>query len=65
MTVLIFHVTTQLKCYVMFWVGHHHPDSAPYQGSVDLVNVDTKRFDLTHDHVIDVSGDVLGKVLSS
>ena len=37
----------------------------PSSGSVDLVNVDTKRFDLTDDHVIDVSGDVLGKVLSS
>ena len=56
MTVLIFQVTTLLKCHVTFWVGHHHPDSAPYQvlGAMDLVNVETKRFDLTRDHVIDV-----------
>ena len=31
MMVLIFHVTTQLKCHVTFWVGTAHPDSAPYR----------------------------------
>ena len=59
MTVLIFHVTTQLKCHVTFWVGPHH------LGTMNLVNVQTKRFDLTRDHVIDVSRDFVGHVLSS
>ena len=31
MTVLSFHVTTQLKCQVTFRVGLPHPDSAQYQ----------------------------------
>ena len=46
MTFLIFHVTTQLKCHVTFWVGLPHPDSAPYQvlGARGLVNVEIKRF---------------------
>ena len=46
MTFLIFHVTTQLKCHVIFWVGPPHPDSAPYQvlGAKVLVNVEIKRF---------------------
>ena len=46
MTFLIFHVTSQLKCHVTFWVEHPHPDSAPYQvlGFMNLVNVDIKRF---------------------
>ena len=46
MTVFIFHVTTQLKCHVIFWVGPPHPDSAPYQvlGARGLVNVKIKRF---------------------
>ena len=50
MTVLIFHVT------MTFWVGPSHPDSATYQvlGTVGLVNVEMKCFDLTRDHVIDV-----------
>ena len=67
MAVLIFHVTIQLKCHVTFWVGHHHPGSAPYQvlGVVYLVNGETKRFDLTRDHVTDVSRDFAGEVLSS
>ena len=48
MTVLIFHVTTQLKCHVTFWVEPPYPDSAPYQvlGTVGLVNVEIKLFDL-------------------
>ena len=48
MTFLIFHVTTQLKCHVTFWVGLPHPDSAPYQvlGARGLVNVEIKRFRL-------------------
>ena len=67
MTVVIFHVTTQLKCHVTFWVGPYHPDLAPYQvlGTVDLVNVEIKRFDLTRDHVIDVSRDFAFEVLPS
>ena len=45
MTVLIFHMTTQLKCLVTFWVGPPHPDSVPYQVlAMDLVNVEIKRF---------------------
>ena len=46
MTFLIFHVTIQLKCHVIFWVGPPHPDSAPYQvlGARGLVNVEIKRF---------------------
>ena len=46
MTFFIFHVTTQLKCHVTFWVGPPHPDSAPYQvlGARGLVNVEIKRF---------------------
>ena len=64
---VIFHVTTQLKCHVTFWVGPYHPDLAPYQvlGTMDLVNVEIKRFDLTRDHVIDVSRDFAGEVLPS
>ena len=31
MTVLIFYVTTQLKCHVTFWVGPPRPESTPYQ----------------------------------
>ena len=67
MTVLIFHVITQLKCHVTFWVGPPHPDSEPYQvlGAVGLVDVEIKRFDLTRDHVINVSRDFVGEVLSS
>ena len=67
MTVLIFHVTTQLNYHVTFWVGSHHPDSAPYQvlRAVDLVNVEIKRFDLTRNHVIDASRDFVGEALSS
>ena len=34
-------------------------------GVVGLVNVETKRFYLTHDHLIDVSRDFVGEVLSS
>ena len=46
MTFLIFHVTSQLKYHVTFWVEPPHPDSAPYQvlGLMNLVNVDIKRF---------------------
>ena len=46
MRFFIFHVTTQLKCHVTFWVGSPHPDSAPYQvlGARGLVNVEIKRF---------------------
>ena len=46
MTFFIFHVTTQLKYHVTFWVGPPHPDSAPYQvlGARGLVNVEIKRF---------------------
>ena len=46
MTFLIFHVTTQLKCHVIFWVCPPYPDSAPYQvlGARVLVNVEIKRF---------------------
>ena len=67
MTVLIFHMTTQLKYHVTFWAGLHYPDSAPYQvlGAMDLVNVETERFDLRREHVIDVSRDIVGEVLSS
>ena len=48
MTFFIFHVTTQLKCHVNFWVGPPRPDSAPYQvfGARGLVNVEIKRFSL-------------------
>ena len=48
MTFLIFHVTTQLKCHVTFWVGLPHPDSVPNQvlGARGLVNVEIKRFRL-------------------
>ena len=57
MTVLIFHVTSQLKCHVTFWVGPPHSDSTNYQvlGGVGLVNLEIKRFDLTRDHVTDVN----------
>ena len=50
MTILIFHVT------MTFWVGPSHHDSATYQvlGTVGLVNVEMKCFDLTRDHLIDV-----------
>ena len=67
MTVLIFHVTTQLKNRVTFWVGSPHPDSEPYQvlGGVDLLNVEKKRFDLTRDHGIDVLREFVGEVLRS
>ena len=53
----IFHVTTQLKYHVTFWVGSPHYDSGHYQdlGVVGLVNVVIKRFDLTLDLVIDVT----------
>ena len=46
MTFFIFHVTTQLKYHVTFWVGPPHPDSAPYQvlGARGLVNVKIKCF---------------------
>ena len=66
MKVLIFHVTTQLKCHVTFWVEPPYPDSAPYQvlGTVGLANVEIKRFDLSRDHVIDVLRDFLGEVFS-
>ena len=58
--VLIFYVTMQLKCHVTFSVDPPHPDSAPYQvlEAMGLVNVEIKRFDLTRDHVIDVSRDL-------
>ena len=59
MMVLIFHVSTQLKCHVTLWVGPNH------LRTMNLVNVQTKRFDLTRDHVIDVSRDFVGQVLSS
>ena len=54
MTVLIFHMTTQLKCHVTFWAGFHYPDSASYQvlGTMDLVNVETESFDLRREHVM-------------
>ena len=67
MTVLIFHMTTQLKCRVTFGEGLHYPDSAPCQvlGAMDLVNLETERFDLRREHVIDVSRDFVGEVLSS
>ena len=32
---------------------------------MDLVNVETERFDLRREHVIDVSRDIVGEVLSS
>ena len=55
MTVLVFHVTTQLKCHVTFWLGPPHFDSAHYQVlGRGLVNVEIKCFDLTRYHVIDV-----------
>ena len=46
MTFFIFHLTTQLKCYMSFWVGPPHPDSAPYHvlGARGLVNVEIKCF---------------------
>ena len=46
MMFLIFHVTSQLKCHVAFWVEPPHLDSAPYQvlGLMNFVNVDIKRF---------------------
>ena len=64
---MIFHVTTQLKCHVTFWVSFRHPNSATCQvlGVMDLVNVEIKRFDLTRDQVIDVSRDLVGEILSS
>ena len=61
------HVTTQLKCHVTFWVSSPHPDSAPFQvlGARGLANVNTKHFCLTRDHVIDVSLYLVGEVPSS
>ena len=57
MTVFISHLTTQFKCHVTFWVGPPHPDAGHYQvlGTVGLVNVEIKHFDLTRDHVLDVT----------
>ena len=67
MTVLIFYVTTELKGHVTFWVGPPHPDSALNQvlGTMGLVDVEIKRFELTLDHMINVSHDFVGEVLSS
>ena len=41
-----FHITTQLKCHVTFWVEHPHPDSASYHvlRAMGLVNGEIKRF---------------------
>ena len=52
-----FHVTTQLKCHLTFCLGPPCSDSAHYQvlGYVGLVNLEIKCFDLTHDHVIDLT----------
>ena len=46
LTFLIFHVNTQLKDHMTFWVGLLHPDSAPYQvlGALGLVIVEIKGF---------------------
>ena len=46
MTFFIFHLITQLKCHVTFWVGPLHPELAPYHvlRAMGLVNVETKRF---------------------
>ena len=67
MTALIFHVSTQLKCHVTFWVGSPHPDSRPYQvlGAMGLLDVEIKHIELTRDHMIDVSRVFVGVVLSS
>ena len=48
-------------------MGISHPDSAPYQvlGAMGLVKVEIKRFKFTLEHVIDVSCDFVGEVLSS
>ena len=42
----IFHLTTELKCQVTFWVGLPHLDLAPYHilGARNPVNVEIKRF---------------------
>ena len=52
-------MTPQLKCHVTFWVGPHH------LGTMNLVNMQTKRFDLTRDLVIDVSRDFVGPLILS
>ena len=67
MTDLIFHVTIKLKCHVTFWVRLPRPDSAPYQilEAMGLVNVEIKCFDLTRNHVINVSWRFVSEVLSS
>ena len=60
MTVLIFHVTMELKRHVTFWVAPPYPVSASYKalGPMGFVNVAIKLFDLTRDHVIHVSRDL-------
>ena len=67
MTVLIFYVTTELKGHVTFWVEPPHADSALNQvlGTMGLVDVEIKRSELTLDHMINVSHDFVGEVLSS
>ena len=40
-----------------FWFS-----TLPVLGAIDLVNVEIKRFDLTRDHVIEVSRDCMGGV---
>ena len=40
-------------------------NTLPVLGTMGLANVEIKGFDLTRDHVIDVSRDFVGEVLSS
>ena len=46
MTLFIFHLTTQLKCHVTFWVEPLHPESAPYQvlQAMGIAKMETKLF---------------------
>ena len=59
---LIFHVTTQLKCHLNLCMDFPHPKSTPYSA---LRKWRYNIFDLSRDHVVNVSRDFVGEIPSS